>query len=411
MGGFGFASGLPLALTGFTLQQWLSEHGISLKLIGLTASIGLAYALKFLWAPLFDQAPPGMWRRLGRRRGWLLVLQPLLTAALVLLALGEPGRHPVALVGIACGVAFLSACQDIAIDAWRIESFATDEQGRALAAYIWGYRAAMLVSGAGAIWLAGPLGWHGSLLLMAGLSLAGPALALGAEEPMARPLAQGHVGYRARLRAAVVAPLRDLLDRSGAAEILAFVLLFYLGEALAQSMVAPFYHSLGFDRAQVAEATGLPSLASTLAGAAVGGWLVARLGAGRALVLSGFVQMATMGLYIVLAWSQGVVAVLYLKVTFEAFAEAMASAAFLTFLSSLCSTRFSATQYALLSSLAVVAKRTIGGSSGYLAAWLGWIGFYWLALAASLPAMLIMLHLMHRDYLHGGAARAAELPQ
>ncbi len=408
IGGFGFASGLPLALTGFTLRQWLTENGLSLQLIGLTALIGLSYTLKFLWAPLFDQAAPGVLRRFGRRRGWLLVVQPTLTVACVGLALGDPARRAAALVGVAVVVAFLSACQDIVIDGWRIEVFAERLQGKALAVYVWGYRIAMLVSGAGAIWLAGRLGWHGSLLLMAGLSLIGPATTLCAPEPDVRTEASGRVGIVARLQAAVVMPLRDFLSRAGAGEVLAFVVLFYLGEALAQTMSVPFYRSLGYDRAQVAAANSLPSLAATLAGAAFGGWLVSRLGTGRALIATGFVQMATMLLYIVLAWSHGAPAVLYAKVTFESFAEAMASTAFLTYLSSLCSKRFSATQYALLSSLAAVALHTVGGISGYLASWLGWVGFYCLTLLAALPAMLIMLDLIGRQRLQAGPAMSVE---
>ncbi len=408
IGGFGFAGGLPLALTGFTLRQWLSESRLSLQAIGLTALIGLSYTLKFLWAPVFDQPAPGALRRLGRRRGWLLALQPMLTVACVLLALGDPASRASALVGVAVAVAFLSACQDIVIDGWRIESFAEQRQGAALACYVWGYRIAMLVSGAGAIWLAGRLGWRGSLLLMAGLSLIGPAMTLAAPEPDAVPAARGAVGLAAHFRAAVSAPLRDFLGRSRAVEVLAFVMLFYLGEALAQTMSVPFYRSLGYDRAQVARANSLPSLVASLAGAAFGGWLVARIGTGRALISTGFVQMATMLLYIALAWSHGAPGVLYAKVTLESFAGAMASTAFLTYLSSLCSKGFPATQYALLSSLAAVAVHTLGGVSGYLAHWLGWVGFYCLTLAAASPAMLIMLDLIGRETMQGGHAIGAE---
>ena len=396
MAGFGFASGLPLMLSGFTLAQWLTEHGVSLTGIGLTALIGLAYTLKFLWAPALDQRPPGPFARIGRRRGWLLLIQPALTAAIVALALCDPARSVTALVAVAAGVAFLSANQDIAIDAWRIETFPERLQGAAMAAYVWGYRIAMLVSGAGAIRLAGPLGWHGSLLGVAGLSAGGIVLTLLAPEPAAAPAPPRRPGLVTRIGAEVVAPLRDFLTRAGAAETLCFVLLFKLGEALAGKMAVPFYRSLGFDRAQVAAANSLPSLAASLAGAAAGGWLVAKLGTGRALILTGFAQMATMLLYIALAWSGGDVHILYAKVTLEAFAGAMADAAFITFLSALCSSAYTATQYALLSSLAALAVHTVGGTSGVLAAALGWVPFYSLTLLASLPAMLIMLHLVRR---------------
>jgi PAT family beta-lactamase induction signal transducer AmpG len=254
----------------------------------------------------------------------------------------------------------------------------------------------MLVAGAGAIGLVGWIGWHGALLLMAAFAALGVVVTLWAPEPRgAVPIAE--TGWRARLVTSVIGPFRDMLGRPSAVWILAFILLFKLGEALAGTMAAPFYRAMGFDRAVVALATGVPSLAASLSGAAFGGWLVAKLGSGRALVLTGFVQMASMLLYFALAASGGYPPILYAKVILEAFAEAMADAAFLTFLSGLCSLRFTATQYALLSSLAALGLRTVASSAGYLAAALGWVGFYGLTIFAALPAMLIMLRLIHRQ--------------
>ena len=396
MAGLGFVAGLPLPLTGFTLRQWLSEGGTSLAVIGLTANIGISYSLKFLWAPVLDrvQVPP-MLRGLGQRRGWLILIQPVLVLACVALALSDPAR-PVTLVAVAACVAFLSASQDIAIDAWRIELFAERQQGTALAAYIWGYRAALLVAGASAIGLAGGLGWHGALLGVAGLVALGPVLTLLAPSPANPVRRRGRPGVAATLRDAVWAPLADFMGRPGAVWTLAFILLFKLGEAMAGTMAPPFYRSLGFDRAQVAIAIGVPSLAASLVGAAVGGLLVARLGAKRALILTGFVQMASMGLYFALAYSAGNPAILVAKVVLEAFAEAMADAAFITFLSSLCMPGYTATQYALLSSLAALPLRTVGGLSGVLAQSLGWVTFYGFTIFAAVPAMLIMLVIVRR---------------
>ena len=405
---FGFASGLPLPLTGLTLRQWLSEHGVSLGAIGLTAWIGLSYTLKFLWAPLLEQVrPPFGLRRLGRRRGWLVAIQAALAAALLALAWSDPSRAP-ALVAVAVGVAFLSASQDIVVDAWRIETFAPAAQGAAMAAYVWGYRVALLASGAGAIGLAGPLGWHWALSCMAGLSALGVGTSLLAAEPRVAVQAARAEGVTGRLRGAVVTPLREFLARPGAGEVLAFVLLFKLGEALAGPMAIPFYRDMGFDRAQVARALFLPSLTASLAGSAAGGVLVARIGTGRALVATGFAQMATLGLYLAVAASHGDVRVLYLKVLVEGFAEAMADAAFIAYLSGLCAAAYTATQYALLSSLAVVGVRTLGGLSGFLAQALGWVPFYGAAMLTALPAMGIMVHLLRRP---GTGAARQRLPE
>ncbi len=396
MGAYGFFSGLPLPLSGFTFRLWLSEGGVSLALIGLTANVGLAYSLKFLWAPLLDQVrPPGPLAILGRRRGWLGAIQPLLALSAVLLALSNPVAAPLGSVTAAALVAFLSASQDIVIDAWRIETFPPRSQGAAMAAYVWGYRIALLVSGAGVIKAADTLGWRGALLVVAALLAVSPLITLLVPEPIAaiRPTA---AAFAARLRTAIIKPLGEILSRPGALTILGFVALFKLGEAMAGVMTAPFYTSLGFDRASIAVANGPFSLAATFAGTAIGGWLVARLGVGRALLSTGCVQTAAMAMYLLLATSAGERHILFGTVVTEAFAEGMADAAFITYLSGLCSPAFTATQYALLSSLAAIALRTVGGLSGFLARATGWTLFYAIAMFAALPAMLLMLRLLRR---------------
>jgi len=395
---FGALSGLPLALSGFTLRQWLTEAHLSLALTGLTANIGLSYTLKFLWAPVMDhaRAPFGL-ARFGRRRGWLLAVQPPLALAAFALALSDATRAPFATIAAAAVIAFLSASQDIVIDAWRIETFPERLQGAANAAYVWGYRLAMLVSGAGVIAMAGTLGWRGALLPVAALLAAGPLVTLLAAEPAVAPAAlRVAPGLAGRLSAAVLDPLRDFLLRPGAWAILAYVATFKLGEALAGVMLAPFFHALGFNRAAVAAAIGPFSLAATIAGYATGAAAVARLGLPRSLILTGFFQMGAMAMYVWLALAPGDHVLLYATVVVEAFAEGVADAAFLTYLSSLCSAEHTATQYALLSSVAPLALRTVGGLSGFVAAAVGWPGFYTLAMFASLPAMLLMLLILRR---------------
>jgi MFS transporter, PAT family, beta-lactamase induction signal transducer AmpG len=396
MAAYGFVCGLPLPLSGFTFRLWLSEGGVSLALIGLTANIGLAYSLKFLWAPMLDNAsPPGPLRALGRRRGWLIAVQPLLLTAAVLLALCNPAAAPAPAVAAAALVAFLSATQDIVVDAWRIELFPPRLQGAAMAAYVWGYRAALLIAGAGAIKSADIVGWHGALLGVAALMGLGPIVTLFAPEPVPGPQ-RSRAGFASRIVSAVIEPLVEFLSRPGAGLILAFVALFKLGEAMAGVMTAPFYKSLGFDRSAIAIATGPFSLTATFLGTALGGWLVARTGVGRALLWTGWVQTAAMAMYLLLASSAGEHHVLYATVMTEAFAEGLADAAFITYLSGLCSVAFTATQYALLSSLAAIALRTVGGLSGFLAEGLGWTRFYALAMFAALPAMLLMMLLLRR---------------
>ena len=365
--------------------------GQGLPIVGLTAWIGLAYSLKFLWAPLLDQTPPlAALRRFGRRRGWLLLVQPALGAAAVGLALSDPGSAPAAAFAAAACVAFLSATQDIAIDAWRIEIFPTDRQGVALAVYVWGYRVALLVSTTAVIAASGSVGWHRALLGVAVLIAGGTLVTLVAQREEATVVAPGR-----GLQHAVIDPVRSFLARPAALLVLAFVALFKLGEAMAGIMTAPFYRALTFDKAAIA-ATGPFSLGATLVGITLGGWLVARLGVGRALLWTGSAQTVAMAMYVALSISPGHHAVLYATVTAEAFAQGLADAAFLTFLSALCVREFAATQYALLSSVPQLAIHTIGGVSGTMAATLGWTWFYTVCMAGALPGMILMVLLLRR---------------
>jgi PAT family beta-lactamase induction signal transducer AmpG len=386
----GFASGLPLALSGFTLRMWLSSDHLSLGVIGLTANIGLAYLLKFLWAPVFDEVRPPLLARLGRRRGWLVIVQALLVLAIAGLASSNPAAGIAATLGFGAFLAFVSASQDILIDAWRIETFPPRQQGAALAGYIWGYRGALLISGAGVIALSVKTGWHVAILLMAVLALVGPLATLLAAEPP-HPAHTTPRGFMARFAEAVREPLKEFLSRRGAAVIIAFIILFRLGEALAGVMLAPYYTYLGFDRVAIAVANGPISLAATLLGAALGGLLVARIGVGRALLVTALFQTAALLMYPALGLFPGHRGMLVATSALESYAEGFADAAFLTYLSGLCNKTFTATQYALLSSLAPLALRTIGGLSGFMAAAMGFIPFFVLSAFAALPAMALML--------------------
>jgi len=400
---YGFVAGLPLPLSTFTLRYWLSESGATLSVIGLTANIGLAYSLKFIWSPVFDQiAPPGPMRRLGQRRGWLSTIQPALAFSAFFLATTNPVSSPMNSIAAAALVAFLSASQDIAIDAWRIETFPQRLQGEALAAYVWGYRFAMLAATTGVIWGSGKVGWHVALGGIALLLLLGPAVTAAASEPVRAAGEQDDRGDQkereslaVRARHAVIDPLRDFFARPGAIMILAFVALFKLGEAMGGIMTAPFYRGLGFTRDAIA-GSGPFSLVATLAGITVGGLLVARIGVGRALLWTGSAQTLAMAMYEILAHTPGQVAVLYLTVVTEAFAQGMADAAFLTYLSGLCSRAFTATHYALLSSIPALAIHTVGGLSGVLAGATGWAAFYGICMFAALPAMGLMVVLLRR---------------
>ncbi|PZW47059.1 PAT family beta-lactamase induction signal transducer AmpG [Humitalea rosea] len=407
----GFSAGVPLPLTAFTLRQWMSESGISLAAIGLTALIGLAYTFKFLWSPLLDHVAPPAFRAWGRRRGWLACIMPVL--ALAILALGQTDPVGVASVTVAVAVlvAFLSASQDIVVDAYRIEILAEREQGYGLACYIWGYRGALLASNAGALAVAEFFGWGVAFAYCAGLIGIGFAAVVLGPEPA--PPEGGHVrlaaGWGPRLETAVLAPFRDFLRHQHWLAILLFIALFKLGEALAGIMTAPFYRDLGFSRLDVAAVSSVFGLFATLLGAVAGGWLVAKIGTARALVLTGLTQMLSNLMYVALNEAGHSLPMLWAQVGVENFTDGLADAAFVTYLSALTSRSFTATQYALLSSLAAVPLRTLGAGSGWLAGAMGWTPFFLLTTAAALPALGIMLFLLRR--LPPPAPEPAPLPE
>jgi PAT family beta-lactamase induction signal transducer AmpG len=390
----GFSAGVPLPLVaGQVLRQWFVESGMSLGQLGLTALIGLAYANKFLWSPALDAVRPPM---LGRRRGWLLTIQLALVASIAALALTDPTTDATLTVAVAVLVAFLSASQDIVVDAWRIEMLGEDPERQAwgLAAYVWGYRAALLASGAGTLFLVSHIGWNLAYAYGAALILVGVAATLAGREPEAVPIVA--VGWRARMRLSVAQPFLDFTGRRHWLVILLFIALFKLGEALAGVMVTPFYRSEGFTRDDVAAVGTVFGLAATLAGAVAGGWLIGRIGVGRALILTGFAQMLSNLMYLALVGGGRDIPMLFAQVGVENFTDGLADAAFLTYLSGLVNRSFSATQYALLSSLAAVPLRTLGASAGVLAAGLGWSWFFLLTTAAALPAMGLMFFLLKR---------------
>ena len=388
----GFSAGLPLPLTAFTLRQWMSESGVSLTAIGFTALIGLSYALKFLWSPAIDHLPPPFFRGLGRRRGWLASIQVPLAGAILCLGLTDPASLPAATAAVAVLVAFLSASQDIVIDAYRIEILEDREQGYGLACYIWGYRGAVLTANAGALAMAELVGWTAAFAMCAGLVGIGFAAALAGREPASPPPAP--LGWRGRLHHAVIAPFRDFTRREWWWLILAFICLYKLGEALAGVMTAPFYRSLGFSRIEVAQVASVFGLFAFLLGALAGGWLVARIGIRRALVITGLGQMLSNLMYVALAEAGHDIGMLHAQVGIENMTDGLADAAFVAYLSSLTSRAYTATQYALLSSLAAVPLRTISAGSGVLAEAMGWTPFFLLTTAAALPAMAIMLLLL-----------------
>ena len=410
----GFSSGLPLALTFGTLSYWLAELGVSLTAIGLFGLVRASYSLKFLWSPLIDRLPiPILTRRLGRRRSWALTIQFLLILAILHLGMTDPKNDPAMTALAAVIVAFLSASQDIVIDAYRIDLLLPEEQGAGAAATQWGYRFGMLASGAGALYAASLGGWHVAYAVMAALMLVGMVTVLltpepgGIAPPEKLPGDSAAARIEAWLKGAVIAPFLDMARRNGGVTLLAIVLFivsYKFGDALAASMSNPLYVQLGFTKVEVATVAKIYGVIATLGGVALGGVLVARWGYFTALLICGGMQALSNLMYVVQLWAGRDVAMLAVTIGGENLTGGMASAAFVAYLSALCSRDFTATQYALLSSLATVGLNVLAASGGYLAQTLGWVPFFVLSTLCCAPGLLILIWLMRRPNAAYGAS-------
>jgi PAT family beta-lactamase induction signal transducer AmpG len=427
----GFSSGLPLALTGQTLSLWLKDEGLSLTAIGLFAAVGTPYALKFLWAPIMDKARiPGLTNLLGRRRSWLIVTQVALIATTLALGFSGPAANIGVTAMLAVAVAFASASQDIVVDAYRVEILEEHQFAAGAAAIVFGYRVGMLVSGAGALYLASAFAWPMVYAAMAVLVLVGVATVLLNPEPergetpdsiaredevrvwlAARPHLSGPIGAAmAWLYIAVVCPFAEFMARPAWVAILLFVIFYKFGDSLAGVMTFPFLDDIGFTKIDIANVAKVFGFAATLAGLALGGALMAGLGLYRSLWICGVLQLVSNLMFAVQAMAGADITLLALTIGLENLAGGMGTAVFVAYLSSLCNVAYTATQYALLSSFMVVARTWLSASGGAMAEWLDWVGFFLLTTGAAVPG-LILLWWLGRAGMAVRPGRRAEAPQ
>lgn len=418
----GFSAGLPLLLVGGTFTAWLRDLGIELAAIGFLSWVGMAHSIKVLWAPVIDRAPvPLLTRWLGRRRSWMLLAQVVIAIALLGMALTDPRDHLGLIALWAILAAFGSATQDVAMDAYRVEAEARHRQAAMAATYVTGYRVAILAAGAGALHLAALDGWTLAYVTMALLMGVGVVTTLIIAEPevevnqttvqlehrVSEYLARTrHGGLRRNLTAwfigAVICPFAEFFQRYGkvALLILAFIATFRISDIFMGVMANPFYLDLGFSKTQIANIAAAFGLAMTLTGAALGGVLVARFGIAPILVLTAFMAPAT---NLTFAWLATIGAQEYglvLAIIADNVTGGLAISVFIAYLSSLTNTAYTATQYALFSSLMTLPGQFAAGFTGLLAAHVGWVGFFLITALTGLPAIIlaaILLKVAHPD--------------
>ena len=378
----GFYSGLPLLLTGSLLQAWMRESGVDLATIGLFALVGLPYTGKFLWAPLFDRYALPF---LGRRRGWLVPVQLALAGAIAALGWVDPVRAPWGVAAVALLVTFLSASQDILIDAYRRESLADLEQGLGASLYVNGYRLGMLLTSGGGLILADFIGFRPVYALCGLLMASGALTTLWAREPVVAS------GTPKTLAEAVVQPFLEFFRRADSVWILAFILLYKIGDTMASHMTMPFYLDLGFSKTEIGAVVKLFGFWATVAGGLIGGVLILRLGLYASLWGFGVLQALSTAGFSLLAWWGPSLPGLMGVVTFENLSAGLGTAAFVAFMASQTDRRFTATQYALLSSLMGIPRVIVAAPTGLLAEWLGWPSFFGFCALVALPGLLVLL--------------------
>jgi PAT family beta-lactamase induction signal transducer AmpG len=379
----GFSCGLPLLLTLSVLQAWMQEAGVDLTTIGLMTLVGLPYTLKFFWSPLFDRYTIPV---LGRRRGWLLIAQLSLMISLVWLGFNDPVSHPELMALAALSVAFFSASQDIVVDAYRREDLPDQELGLGSSLYINGYRIGMLLASGGGLIMADHMPFSMVYTIMALCLLPGVMTTVLTPEPRV-------ACFPKTLKAAVVDPLVEYFSRADAYWILAFILMYKIGDTMAAAMTTPFYLDIGFSKTQVGTVVKLFGFWATVAGTIFGGIILIRIGIVRGLWFFGILQALSTAGFALLAAMGPSITVLSAVIAFENLSGGMGTSAYAAFMASITDKRFTATQYALLTSLMGVPRVLASAPTGYLATRMGWEIFFLMCTAIAAPGLILLLRI------------------
>jgi len=401
----GFSAGLPFVLTAGTMSAWLAREGLSRTSIGMFAWVGILYAFKFAWSPLVDQLRiPVLTVALGRRRSWMLAAQFGVALSLLAMAAMDPATQLVAFAAIAVCVAFFSATQDIALDAWRIEAVDAEFQGAMAASYQLGYRIALLVSGAGALVIGGTFSYPLAYRAMAALMAVGMIAVLFVGEP--RNLLQAasqNLPPAPRtgrwFREAVLQPFTEFFQRNGsqALTILAFIGIYRISDMVLGVMANPFYLAIGFSEAQIAAYVKTVGLGAVLGGAALGGLTVARYGLGGPLIFGAVILALTNLAFAGLAFAGANVPLLVVTISADNLAQGFTGTVFIAYLSGLTNVSYTATQYALFTSLMVLPGKILSGFSGVVVDGFGWVSFFVYAAAMGLPAIVLALVIVRQQ--------------
>lgn len=378
----GYAAGLPLLLIGGTLQAWMTDVEVDLGTIGMVSLIGLPYTIKFVWSPFLDRFKLPF---LSRRKGWMVLFQAALVGSIFLLSLINPKEHLLLVAVVALFIAFFSASQDIVLDAYRREILPDEELGFGSSVYVMGYRLAMLVSSSGALILADHIPWNDVYKWMA--VFMAPAILFTLISPKER----GDISAPKNMKEAIIGPLKEFFTRPGALVIILFILLFKVGDLMAANLTTTFFLQTGYTKTDIGTVAKGVGVIATIVGGLVGGAIMLRVPMKLSLVVFGILQaVSTLGFAVLsslpVQWSN-----LALVIGFENFSAGMGMAAYGAFMAALTDKRFTATQYALLSSVMGITRVILPAPTGYIAEASGWNGFFVICTLAALPGLLLLI--------------------
>jgi len=389
---FGFSSGFPLALVVSTLTLWLKESGIALATIGALSLVKTPFSFKWVWAPFVDRVKLPFLSRLGQRRSWALFSQIMLFLGIMGMSSVDVQNGLMLLIAFAVMVVLSSATQDIVLDAYRIDVFKEEEQAAGAATFTLGYRLGMIFSGAGALFLSDVMSWNHVYQIMAFGAFIGMITVFCIKEPN-RQTKTTYKNIADFLKTAVVEPLKDFLQRPYCITILAFIFFYRMSDAYMGQMAYVFYDDLGFSNSQIAAASKIYGMIATIVGGFVGGVVMNKLGMFKGLFWCGILQSITNFIYVLQAQIGNCFAMLCTTIAFDNIATGMATIAFVAYLSSLCNKKYTATQYALLSSLMTLARDIFAATSGWLAEAVSWETFFILTVFMGLPGLLLLWRL------------------
>ena len=396
----GFSSGFPLLLVFGTLNLWLKDAGISYAAIGLFSLVKTPYSFKWAWSPLIDRIKLPLFCRLGRRRGWALFTQIILMLSILCMSTVNPSASPLTMAFFAVLVTIASASQDIVLDAYRIERFTAKEQGAGVAIFVLGYRFGLIFSGAGAIWMASVMSWNNVYVIMSLGALVGMVAILCSKEP-AQDSKKTQISYSGSLRkrikkfllTAVYDPFKDFMRKPDWAVILLFIFFYRMSDAYMGPMAYPFYDDIGFSKVEIAYVSKLYGMIATILGGIAGGLIINRFGIMKSLFWFGVLQGITNLMFVAQSYAGHNIYLLTVTISLDNISAGMGATALVAYLSSLCNIAYTATQYALLSSLMSFARDVFAATSGFLAAKVSWDIFFFITALMVIPGLILLAYL------------------